>query len=159
MRQRRLQSPVLKEEYHHSSRQMGDGSDTSPSTAGCAKCRQQRIHHQRMRRELLRFHERLCLRFRYRQCAAARKRRGRRMVFADRTPSLHESRRRTVREEVRRAQSRASARRRARSNRQQYVVGPDGRFVMIREGAAAGANAVHVENWFTELLAKVSPGD
>ena len=46
--------------------------------------------------------------------------------------------------------------RRAR-NRQQYDVGPDGRFVMIREGAAERANAVYVENWFTELLAKVTP--
>ncbi len=46
--------------------------------------------------------------------------------------------------------------RRAR-NRPQYDVGPDGRFVMIKEGPEGGANAVYVENWFTELLAKVSP--
>ena len=46
--------------------------------------------------------------------------------------------------------------RRAR-NRPQYDVGPDGRFLMIKEGAASAPSAVYVENWFTELLAKVTP--
>lgn len=47
--------------------------------------------------------------------------------------------------------------RRAR-NRQQYDVSPDGsRFLMIRErGATAGPSAIYVENWFTELKAKMT---
>jgi WD40 repeat protein len=45
--------------------------------------------------------------------------------------------------------------RRAR-NRPQYDVGPDGRFVMIREsGRSATRGVVYAENWFAELLARV----
>ena len=44
--------------------------------------------------------------------------------------------------------------RRAR-NHPQYDVAPDGRFVMIREAAGA-IGAVYAENWFTELLSKVT---
>ena len=46
--------------------------------------------------------------------------------------------------------------RRAR-NRQQYDVSPDGtRFLMIRErGATTTPSVVYVENWLTELRAKV----
>ena len=49
--------------------------------------------------------------------------------------------------------------RRAR-NRQQYDVSPDGqRFVMIRDRAnAGGRGVVYVENWFSELRAKVDGG-
>ena len=49
--------------------------------------------------------------------------------------------------------------RRAR-NRQQYDVSPDGqRFVMIRDRAnAGGRGVVYVENWFSELRAKVDAG-
>ena len=43
--------------------------------------------------------------------------------------------------------------RRAR-NHPQYDVAPDGRFVMIREGAGA-TGAMYAEHWFAELLAKV----
>ena len=47
--------------------------------------------------------------------------------------------------------------RRAR-NRQQYDVSPDGqRFLMIRERpGTANGGAVYVENWFTELRAKMT---
>lgn len=45
--------------------------------------------------------------------------------------------------------------RRAR-NRQQYDVGPDGRFIMIREvGGGMAQSTVYVENWLAELLARV----
>ena len=42
-------------------------------------------------------------------------------------------------------------------NRQQYDVSPDGqRFLMIRErGMTTAPTAVYVENWLTELTAKV----
>ena len=47
--------------------------------------------------------------------------------------------------------------RRAR-NRQQYDVSPDGtRFLMIRErGASTAPTAIYVENWLTELKAKMN---
>jgi serine/threonine-protein kinase len=46
--------------------------------------------------------------------------------------------------------------RRAR-NRQQYDVGPDGRFIMIREtGRSAARGVVYVEQWFRELRAKLN---
>jgi eukaryotic-like serine/threonine-protein kinase len=45
---------------------------------------------------------------------------------------------------------------RAARNRQQYDVAPDGQhFVMIRDVAVGAPEVVYVENWFTELLAKV----
>ena len=45
---------------------------------------------------------------------------------------------------------------RAARNRQQYDVAPDDRrFLMIKESGNAGEELVYVENWFTELRAKV----
>jgi serine/threonine-protein kinase len=45
---------------------------------------------------------------------------------------------------------------RAARNRQQYDVAPDdSRFLMIREFGNTGEELIYVENWFTELKAKV----
>jgi serine/threonine-protein kinase len=44
----------------------------------------------------------------------------------------------------------------AARNRAQYDVGPDGRFLMIREaGGAGGKRVVYAEGWLTELLTKL----